>query len=113
MAFEMAWRVLGNANDAEDAVQDAFMDALRIFREQAVDNWGGLLRRLASCRALDLLRKRQSAEGVRSVQRVDAGVAAPPSAEPLAMAVAVESATLLRQALARLPAREAEVFSLR
>ena len=56
MAWTTAWRILGDAADAEDAVQDAFLDAVRLVRQGAVGDWGALLRRLATCRALDLLR---------------------------------------------------------
>ena len=107
MAFDTAWRILGNAIDTEDAVQDAFVDALRIHGQRTVGNWGALLRRLASCRALDLLRKRHALVSLR------VETTAPRSTHPDAGAVATELATLLRQALARLPEREAEVFSLK
>src|SRR5262245_50619486 len=107
MAFTTAWRVLGHAGDAEDAVQEAFVDALRLHRRGAVRDWGALLRHLAGCRALDLLRKR------RPGLTVTADTAAPPSAQPEAVAVAAERAARLRDGLAQLPAREAEVFSLR
>jgi RNA polymerase sigma-70 factor (ECF subfamily) len=107
MAFNTAWRILGNASDTEDAVQDAFLDALRVHRQGTVENWGALLRRLASCRALDLLRKR------RRLVAIDAEPVAPRSSQPEAVAVATERAAMLRQALTQLPDREAEVFSLR
>jgi RNA polymerase sigma-70 factor (ECF subfamily) len=107
MTFETAWRILGNASDTEDAVQEAFLDALRLAREGPVRNWGALLRRLAGCRALDLLRKR------RALLPITAEPQAPPSAQPEAAAVADEQAVRLRLALAHLPEREAEVFALR
>jgi len=107
MAFETAWRILGNASDTEDAVQEAFLDALRLHRRGTVGNWGALLRHLASRRALDLLRKR------RPLVPVAAELPAPRSAQPDVVALAAERLALLRQALARLPQREAEVFSLR
>jgi RNA polymerase sigma-70 factor (ECF subfamily) len=107
MAFETAWRILGNASDTEDAVQEAFLDALRIHRRQTVGNWGALLRRLAGCRALDLLRKRRPAAALEPEP------AAPRSSQPDAVAGEVELTALLRQALAQLSEREAEVFSLR
>lgn len=106
-AFATAWRILGNASDTEDAVQEAFVDALRIGGRQRVDNWGALLRRLAGCRALDLLRKR------RCTEPIAAELPAPVATQPDRVAVAAERVALLRQALAELPDRQAEVFSLR
>ena len=107
MAFAAAWRVLGHAGDAEDAVQEALMSAFHLHRSQSVASWGALLRRLATCRALDLLRKRRRTEPLS--QRA----AAPATLEPQAIAVASELAQRLRQALLELPPREGEVFSLR
>ena len=62
MAFAAAWRVLGHAGDTEDAVQEAFLSAFHLHRSQQIASWGALLRRLATCRALDLLRKRQPSQ---------------------------------------------------
>jgi RNA polymerase sigma-70 factor (ECF subfamily) len=107
MAFAAAWRVLGHAGDAEDAVQEALLDAFHLHRSQNVASWGALLRRLATCRALDLLRKRRPAEPLNP-QAVG-----PAAAEPPAVAVASELAQRLREALLQLAPREAEVFSLR
>lgn len=109
MAYETAWRVLGDAADAEDAVQDAFVDALRLHGREVVGNWGALLRHLAGRRAIDLLRRRRGGPH----ERIDADPPAPPSSRPDAAAEAAEVADRLRQALAALPGREAEVFSLR
>ncbi len=44
MAFAAAWRVLGHAGDAEDAVQEALLDAFHRHRSQHVASWGALLR---------------------------------------------------------------------
>src|SRR5829696_639131 len=100
MAFETAWRLLGNATDAEDAVQEAFVDALRLHRGGGVRNWGALLRHLASRRSLDVLRKRRHLHSRGAAEEP----AAPWSSRPDAAAVATEAAELLRRALARLPA---------
>jgi RNA polymerase sigma factor (sigma-70 family) len=107
MAFAAAWRVLGHAGDAEDAVQEALLDAFHLHRSQNVASWGALLRRLATCRALDLLRKRRPAEPL------SATAAASASNEPPTVAVASELVQSLRDALLQLAPREAEVFSLR
>jgi RNA polymerase sigma-70 factor (ECF subfamily) len=107
LAYDTAWRILGHAGDTEDAVQEAFLNALGIQRQRAVRNWGALLRHLATCRALDLLRKR------RRLAPLAVELPAPRASHPEAVAVATESVALLRQALARLPDREAEVFALR
>jgi RNA polymerase sigma-70 factor (ECF subfamily) len=109
MAYDTAWRILGNASDTEDAVQEAFMDALRLSkREPAVQNWGGMLRRLAARRAIDLLRQRRS----QSADRIDT-IATGAPADPSAVAAENELAARLRAALADLPPRQAEVFSMR
>jgi RNA polymerase sigma-70 factor (ECF subfamily) len=105
-AYETAWRILGNVADTDDAVQEAMLDALRLSRERTIENWGGLLRRLAACRALDFLRKRRP-------KSLEVEPHAPLVAQPEAVAVSKELATRLRISLAELAPREAEVFSLR
>lgn len=107
MAFAAAWRVLGHSGDAEDAVQEALLDAFHLHRSQSVASWGALLRRLATCRALDVLRKR------RRTEPLSERAAAPAALEPPTVAVASELAQRLREALLELAPREAEVFSLR
>lgn len=111
-AFEAAWRILGNAADTEDAVQDALVDALRIRRRgTVVRNWPALLRHMATCRALDVLRRRRAAR--LAAPPFAAETVAPGWSQPDAAAVATEQMLLLRQALVRLPQRQAMVFSLR
>jgi RNA polymerase sigma factor (sigma-70 family) len=107
MALTTAWRILADAGDAEDAVQEAFLDAVRLQRRGTVDDWGALLRRLTTCRALDRLRRRRPSVAL-TVEPL-----APRRDQPDAVVLAAEKAALLRQALAEAPAREAEVFALR
>jgi RNA polymerase sigma-70 factor (ECF subfamily) len=112
MAFETAWRVLGHVHDAEDAAQEALLDALRLHRDGGgVDNWGGMLRRLATCRALDRLRQRR-ARG-RESSSLDRDVPSLPADRPDHAAAGRELAERLRVALADLPDRQATVFALR
>ncbi len=107
MVFGTAWRILGHAADAEDVVQDVFLEAFRLRAAQEVRHWGGLLRRLASCRALDRLRQRKrtvALDGLALVSEDD---------EPSSVAIGHELSERLRHALAGLPRREATVFCLR
>ncbi len=107
MAFDTAWRILGHVADTEDVVQEALLEAFRLQQTQSVCNWGGLLRRLATNRALDRLRSRRQAEPWQ--REPDA----PKREHPESVAIERELAKRLRAAVARLPAREAEVFCLR
>ena len=88
------------------ALQEAMLDAVRLARQRRIESWGGLLRRLAACRALDLLRKRKP-------RRLEVEPHAPLLAQPDAVAVGNELATRLRLSLFELAPREAEVFALR
>lgn len=61
--FRLAYRMTGNAHDAEEIVQEAFLRAyqkLRQFESRA--NFGTWLYRIAANAALDQLRKRKSEE---------------------------------------------------
>jgi RNA polymerase sigma-70 factor (ECF subfamily) len=110
MAFSTAWRLLGHAADTEDVVQEAFLDAFRLHAVQPVENWGALLRHLATRRAIDRLRKRRAAALV-PLGNLEA--TAPECEQPESVAAERELADRLRWAIAELPDREASVFSLR
>src|SRR5262245_9762955 len=106
MVYGTAWRILGHATDAEDVVQDVFLEACR-FRASRVRSWPGLLRRLAPCRALDRLRQRKPIASLNGMSLLG------PAGGPEAEAIGRELAERLRVAIARLPRREGEVFCLR
>jgi RNA polymerase sigma-70 factor, ECF subfamily len=103
--FATAFRILGNAADAEDVVQDVFLQAYGLRPEVTVRSWPGLLRRLAAHRALDRLRRRRPLEPLGDLPCQRDG--------PFDTVVGNELAERLRDALAALPAREAAVFCLR
>ena len=69
--------------------------------------WPALLRRLAACRALDRLRQRRPILSLNGLHVANNGD------DPEAAAIGKELAGRLRQAIAELPQREAEVFCLR
>jgi RNA polymerase sigma-70 factor (ECF subfamily) len=103
MVFRTAYRVTGNAADAEDVLQTVFMRLLRHTQRDAMDNEESYLRRAAINASLDVIRSRQSD---RTIELVDV-----PSKHSDA------ETSDLRQALARaigsLPQRSAEIFTLR
>lgn len=107
VVFATAWRILGHAADTEDVVQEVFLQAHQTQQRQDVLCWEALLRRLATCRALDRLRQR------RRMVSLDQVTLAVSSGDPEAIAMERELSTRLRQALSQLPPREGSVFCLR
>ncbi len=106
-AFRLARRILGPGPDAEDVVQEVFMEAFRLRQKQEIDNWTGLFRRITTHRALDRLRRRRRSDRLDMIEVSD------PGDGPLDKAVAGELAERLRNAITQLPDRQAAVFSLR
>jgi RNA polymerase sigma-70 factor (ECF subfamily) len=107
LVFGTAWRILGHTADTEDVVQEVFLEAHRLQQSQTVRHWAGLLRRLATCRALDRLRQRKATYSLDGLLLVDGADG------PDATAIGRELAERLRQAVAQLPEREGAVFCLR
>ena len=107
MVFGTVWRILGHAADTEDVVQEVFLEAYRLRAAQEVRCWPALLRRLATCRALDRLRQRRPVLSLNGLHVAGNGD------DPEAAAIGKELAERLRQAIGELPEREATVFCLR
>jgi RNA polymerase sigma-70 factor (ECF subfamily) len=108
-----AYRITGNAQDAEDVLQTVF---LRLSRREGGSlpprNLASYLYRAGVNTALDLLRSRRDPD---RVALEDAGARLPdaPSGRPDRLHEAGEIRAFLREALARLSPRAAEVFALR
>src|SRR5215469_10061716 len=65
MVFRAAYRVTGNATDAEDVLQTVFLRMMkRDPSAEPVDNIASFLHRAAVNAALDLIRSRQNARNV-------------------------------------------------
>ena len=104
LVFRTAYRITGNAADAEDVLQTIFLRLLRMApAAELPENEGSYLRRAAVNASIDLIRSRH---GERSV--------------PLSEAVAEAGKTghddlrnALRRALAGLSPQAAEIFALR
>ncbi len=104
--LRLACRILGHGPDAEDVVQEAFLQVYLISRSEEVTSWGGLLHRAALHRSLDRLRRR----------RANAALAEEPLSredDPQEAAAAHELADRLRQAVGRLPQQQAAAFCMR
>jgi RNA polymerase sigma-70 factor (ECF subfamily) len=111
--FRAAYRITGNPMDAEDVLQTVFARLLR--REDEVDLSGGAasyLHRAAVNAALDLLRRRQRARAV-ALAEVEGELIDEAGIQPERQSVRRELAARLRQALARLSPKAAEIFALR
>jgi RNA polymerase sigma-70 factor (ECF subfamily) len=109
--YNLAFRMTGSAEEAEDLLQDVFLQAhrkLRSFRgESSLGTW---LYRLGMNRCLDYLRGRQAKMG-RATESLDAEAAAEPAAPLPAVPTAVSRLDLDR-AIARLPEGCRAVFLL-
>lgn len=103
LVFRTAYRITGNAADAEDVMQAIFLRLLR--RDAAslpVGNPDSYLRRAAVNGALDVIRSRHDS---RNVPLDDS--------PPPAVADDSDTRDALRSALSRLNPRSAEIFALR
>lgn len=101
-----AFRILGNLSDAEDVSQEVFAEAFRKWKPTSDQNWNGLLRRIAVCRAIDQLRRRKTSEPF-SNPILDRS-----ALDPLQVAAERELHERLRSAVSELPPREAQIFCL-
>jgi RNA polymerase sigma-70 factor (ECF subfamily) len=100
LVFRTAYRITGNAADAEDVLQTVFLRMVRLNPE--VDNPESYLRRSAVNAALDVVRARHDNDTLEP-ERIASG-----SCTELS-----ELRDSLRRALSKLPARNAEMFAMR
>ena len=114
LVWRTACRLLASTADAADCYQETFLSALDVSRRQDVRNWPGLLQRLATARALDMLRRRRSRpDHASQSNEVDWEQVRSNQPAPHQRAVDAELMELLRDALTKLPAKQGEVFCLR
>jgi RNA polymerase sigma-70 factor (ECF subfamily) len=111
IVWKTAYRLLNHEADAADCFQNTLVSAWELSRRETVRNWAGLLRRLATARAIERLRQRRR-EADRLTGLPEACVATGKEAMPGLAAEADELAEHVRDALADMDARQAEVFCL-
>ncbi len=107
--WQTAYRLLGNRTDAADCFQETFVCALELSQRQRIRSFSALLRRLATTRAIDRLRRRFRRSHCEAVST------AVPSANPgpAQMAQQQELIARLRESLTQLQPQETQVFCLR
>jgi len=111
--YRAAYRITGNAMDAEDVLQTVFTRLLR--REEQPDlseNAGSYLHRAAVNAALDLMRRRKRARKV-DLDEVGDDLVDTHDPGPERARGSREIKTRLREAMSQLSPRQAEIFTLR
>ncbi len=111
--WRICWRLLCNRADAEEAFQETFIAAVELSRREKLATPRAILQHLATARSIDRLRSRQrrrkrqeSADDERLNEESAPGVTPRQNAEAGELSVA------LREALAELPEKQAECFTL-
>ncbi len=107
--FRAAYRVTGNASDAEDVLQTVFLRLARQAEVGSIDNPASYLYRAAQNAAFDVLRQRRPAEPLELAGGAQAG----PATDARTLLDVADLRRALRQALGRLNSRAAEMFTLR
>ena len=111
--MQTAYRVTGNAQDAEDVLQTVFMRLARQEGGSPLSNSpGGYLHRASINAALDVVRSRKSARS-GSLEDVEGTLASVPAERPDKQQDASEIREQVRRALAELSPKSAEIFTLR
>jgi RNA polymerase sigma-70 factor (ECF subfamily) len=112
MVYRTAYRITGNASDAEDVLQTVFLRlAGRDLATSPLEHAEAYLRRAAANAALDMLRQRRHAMN-DSDDRIEQR-AAPATEQPEHQLWMKQAANWLRSAVAGLSEQAAEVFVLR
>lgn len=113
LVFRAAYRITGNADDAEDVLQTVFLRMLkRDSSAEPVGNMASFLHRAAVNAALDLMRARQNIRQI-PLDELEPVLAEPAYRGPERAQSSGEIREWLRGALARLNPRIAEMFALR
>jgi RNA polymerase sigma-70 factor (ECF subfamily) len=111
VVWKQAMRMLGNESDAADCFQSVMLEAFQLSQRRQVSSWPGLLKRLATVRAIDSLRARyrHSAQTLSHENLEQLQV----SAQQTKALDEKELADELRRELGLLPKEQAEAFSLK
>jgi RNA polymerase sigma factor (sigma-70 family) len=109
-AWRTACRLLGNRQDAQECVQDAFVEAIALSRRQPVKNARALLLHVVTVRAMDRLRRKYRRHSVDPPG--DFQAVADDCPRPDVRAENAELLEKLRAALPALPTQQSQAFVL-
>jgi len=113
MVFRAAYRVTGNAGDAEDVLQTVFLRMVKRDPDaEPVGNMASFLHRSAVNAALDLMRSRQNVRSI-PLDELEPVLAEPAHRSPERAQASGEIREWLRGAMARLNPRIAQMFTMR
>lgn len=111
LVWKTAYRLLNNEADTSDCFQDVFLSAVEVSRRERIRNLPALLNRLATHRAIAMLRSRtRNAAAMDRLEREADGIAA---SDPEYPSENGELAEHILRAIADLPELEAQAFCLR
>ncbi|NOY38616.1 MAG: RNA polymerase sigma factor [Chlorobi bacterium] len=113
-SFRVAFRVLGNKNDAEDAVQDSWIKIwknISAFREKA--DFSTWMYRIVTNTCMDYLKQRMHRLDYFTDQRVGLTMAPDHAQNPETLFVNNEQLNLLRRLSGSLPPKQKMIFILR
>ncbi|MEM7480493.1 MAG: sigma-70 family RNA polymerase sigma factor [Acidobacteriota bacterium] len=113
LVFRAAYRVTGNAMDAEDVLQTVFMRLLRREQHGLTGDAGPYLHRAAVHAAVDLLRHKKRQRLTADVADLAEAVEDPKAPRPDAGPEREHLRQALRSAMGRLRPSAAEIFALR
>lgn len=107
--WRTAYRLLSDREEANDCYQETFLQAVTYSKKREVTNWFGLLKQIATAKALDRLRRRyrSRSQELEHSEAVIGHELAPD--QRMEQAEWMES---LREAVAELPEQHANVFWL-
>jgi RNA polymerase sigma-70 factor (ECF subfamily) len=111
MVWKTVYRLVRNEADAADSFQRTFVSALELSRVETIRNWSGLLKRLATIKALECLRQRRREAG-HLLRFRESSNSPREIGQPIEAAAANELAEHLRSALAEIDLRQAQAFCL-
>lgn len=120
LVWRTAYRLLSNDADASDCFQDTFVSAVELSRQEPIRHWPAVLKRIATARALERLRRRyrdaarEQAMPIRCDVTGDSLETLPDHqvSDPSQSSLDCEIADHLRVALTQIDPVQAEVFCL-